>query len=340
MYTSLPVAPSRPETVQSCSLPAPTRLKIAVVGQGKMAYDCLSRLSARPEADSVIAITRAGAGHSGARLAGLCSANSIELIDTPDPNGNDVLGRLSDCSPDVIFNVNSFSILREPIRAIPSMGIVNFHNGPLPRYAGLNIPTWAIWNAETTHGVAWHFVDESIDGGNLLCQASFPIKTDETAASLMFKCIVEGIRLFDEAFDRLVAGERVGQPQFGDRSYFGRQNLPNDGYVDLGWDNDTMQRFLRAFDHRPFVSLGPQPRLRTAVGEIQFCKARICPLASTRRAAIGTVLAASEEHIQVQAAAGILMIESIVDEAGSVVPLDVAAGQNGVLPGSSLPAFG
>ncbi len=305
-----------------------------------MAYDCLSRLSRRPETDSLIAISETGLSHSGARLGGLCRARGIELIDTRDPNRSDVLDRLSCSPPDVIFNINSFSILRQTIRAVPSMGIVNFHNGPLPRYAGLNIPTWAIWNAETTHGVAWHFVDESIDGGNLLCGASFPLKNDETAASLMFKCIIEGIRLFDQAFDLLVAGERVGQPQTGPRSYFSRHNIPNDGYLDPGWDNETILRFLRAFDHRPFASMGPRPRVRTAKDDFQFCKARLWPMTSARREAIGAVLVANEDIVRIQTASGILAIESLVDEAGNVVPFDAVTRQKGIAPNNSLPATG
>ena len=313
-------------------------LRVAVIGQGKMGYDCVSRLCNRPEPNSLIVVSEVGHTHSGARLAGLCKRNGIELIDTRDPNADDVVSRLAGRPPDVAFNINGFSILHEPVRSIPPMGIVNFHNGPLPAYAGLNIPTWAIWNAETTHGVAWHFVDETIDGGNILCRVSFPIAKDETAASLMFKCIIEGIGLFDEAFDLLVSGERVGQAQSGTRTYFSRHDIPNDGYVDLGWDNQTMRRFLRAFDYRPFVSLGPCPRVRTSVDDFQFSRARICPLQSTRGAEIGAVLAADTEVIQIQTAAGVLMIESSLDESGRAVPLDVVARQKGLAAGNSLPA--
>ncbi len=32
------------------------------------------------------------------------------------------------------------------------VGAINFHDGPLPRYAGLNTPAWAIINGEAEHG--------------------------------------------------------------------------------------------------------------------------------------------------------------------------------------------
>ena len=276
---------------------------------------------------------------SGPRLAGLCKDKGVELISARNPNAEDVVNRLSECHPDVIFNINSFSILRQPILSVPSVGVINFHNGPLPRYAGMNIPTWAIWNGELTHGVTWHFVTETIDGGNILCQKSFPIKGDETAASLMFKCIVEGTRVFDQAFNLIVAGENTGSPQSGTRTYFSRTNIPNDGYIDPGWDTETMQRFLRAFDYRPFPSAGPCPRVRTAAGYFRFSRATIYPSQNGTGAETGAVLQADDRAIQIQTASGILMIETSVDEAGRSIPLNQTIQQQGLAPGKRLPAL-
>lgn len=314
-------------------------LNITVIGHGKMAYDCVSRLCKRTETSSLVLVSNIGDDPSSTRLAGLCKKNSIELISAIDPNAEDVINRLSECPPDVIFNIDSFSILRQSILSIPSAGVINFHNGPLPKYAGMNIPTWAIWNGETIHGVTWHFVTETVDGGNILCQTSFPIKGDETAASLMFKCIVEGTRLFDQAFNLIVAGEHTGSPQSGTRTYFSRTSIPNDGYIDPGWNAETMQRFLRAFDYRPFPAAGPCPRIRTPSGYCRFSKARIDPSQDSTGAETGAVLQVDDEAIRIQTASGILMIETAVDEAGRPIPLNRAAQQQDLAPGKRLPAL-
>ena len=42
-------------------------------------------------------------------------------------------------------------------------GAVNFHDGPLPAYAGLNAPVWAILNREATHGITWHLIEGGIE---------------------------------------------------------------------------------------------------------------------------------------------------------------------------------
>ncbi|HYN05182.1 MAG TPA: formyltransferase family protein, partial [Vicinamibacteria bacterium] len=65
---------------------------------------------------------------------------------------------------------------------------VNFHDGPLPRYAGLNVTSWAILGRETTHGVTWHEMTARPDAGRLLEQRVFDVAPDETAFSLNAKC--------------------------------------------------------------------------------------------------------------------------------------------------------
>jgi len=55
------------------------------------------------------------------------------------------------------------------------LGAINFHDGPLPRYAGLHATTWAILNQETSHGVTWHEMREIVDTGAILQQRVFAL---------------------------------------------------------------------------------------------------------------------------------------------------------------------
>ena len=52
----------------------------------------------------------------------------------------------------------------------------NFHDGPLPRYAGLFSSSWAIVNNEKTHGVTWHKITKKIDAGDIVASKKFKIK--------------------------------------------------------------------------------------------------------------------------------------------------------------------
>src|SRR5262245_38943901 len=61
---------------------------------------------------------------------------------------------------------------------------INFHDAPLPRYAGLHATSWAIVNGEREHGISWHEVTAGIDEGRLLVQVPVPIADDDTALTL------------------------------------------------------------------------------------------------------------------------------------------------------------
>jgi len=312
------------------------RLAVAIIGSGKMACDCVNRILARDRVDTRLLITSSGDDHWCRRLATLCASHAIRLISVRDPNEETAVRMLEDLQPDLAFNINNLAILRRRMLAATAGGIVNFHNGPLPAYAGLNIPTWVIWNGEARHGVTWHFMNTGIDSGNILAQTNFPVRPDETASSLMFKCILEGTALFEDALDRVTTGDRSGTPQTGDRSYYGRHDVPNDGVLELGWDVATLDRFLRALDYWPYPNPVAYPRLRTSAGEIRIARATVLSSGVAAAATTGTVIEAADD-IRLATRGGVLVIRSVVDPDGRTLPLEEIVARHRLEPGSRLP---
>ena len=83
-----------------------------------------------------------------------------------------------------LFSIANLSVIPARILALPRLGAINFHDGPLPRYAGLHATTWAILNQETAHGVTWHEMREIVDTGAIFQQRIFALAPDETAFTL------------------------------------------------------------------------------------------------------------------------------------------------------------
>jgi folate-dependent phosphoribosylglycinamide formyltransferase PurN len=77
-----------------------------------------------------------------------------------DPSVADVLRARG---VDVLLNVHSLYLVHPAVLAAPRFGSFNLHPGPLPRYAGLNTPNWALYQGETTHGVTLHWMAPGID---------------------------------------------------------------------------------------------------------------------------------------------------------------------------------
>src|SRR5262245_55559847 len=52
---------------------------------------------------------------------------------------------------ELLLNVHSLYLIAPEVLQAPRYGSFNLHPGPLPRYAGLNAVSWAIYRGETSH---------------------------------------------------------------------------------------------------------------------------------------------------------------------------------------------
>ena len=171
---------------------------------------------------------------------------------------------------DWLFSIANLEMIPAPVRARATGGAINFHDGPLPRYAGLNAPVWAILAGETSHGITWHLMEDGADTGDLLVSESVAIAEDETALSLNTKCFAAGV----ESFDRVLAEIDAGLPgrraqDMSQRSYFGLADKPKGaGWIDPSLTGDEILRLVRALDHASYNNPVAAPWVSTNRGPV------------------------------------------------------------------------
>lgn len=137
--------------------------------------------------------------------------------------------KTSACSIDYefLFSIVNFRILDAEILRTPRVLAINYHDGPLPRYAGSHAAAWALRNKEGSHGVTWHVLDEKVDAGDILKQVSFPVSRGETPDSLSQKCYLMGIRTFRELIAELKLGTYFRSAQdLSKRTFYRRSDIP------------------------------------------------------------------------------------------------------------------
>lgn len=87
--------------------------------------------------------------------------------------------------------------------------ILNLHNGPLPKYRGVNPINWALKNGERTHGVTLHEITPGIDNGPIVSQVTFTIDPDrDEVIDVHNRCLAFGYTLFEQTMpilNRIVA---------------------------------------------------------------------------------------------------------------------------------------
>jgi methionyl-tRNA formyltransferase len=183
--------------------------------------------------------------------------------------------RLRSDGVDIFLNVHSLYVIHDDVLAAPRLGAFNLHPGPLPRYAGLNVVSWAIFRGEQNHGVTVHRIEPRIDAGPIVYQSSFPIHEEDTALSLSFKCVREGIALLLRLLEVAAAGENIPSitQDLVSRQYFGR-DVPEGGCISWQWPAAKVVNFIRACDYLPFASPWGHPQALLGVQKLAVVKAR------------------------------------------------------------------
>jgi len=188
----------------------------AVLGEGSMPVACADILLRRGFQISM--------AHSpDAPLRQWCSQNRVEHY----PSAKAFLAAVAAAGVDFLFSILNFSIVPASVLGSVRQIAVNYHDGPLPRYAGVFATSWAIYNGESAHGITWHVLEAGVDTGDILLQRRFPIDPADTAETLNRKCYIHGVRAFNELAAQLASGTcpRTRQdPSL--RTYYGFRDWP------------------------------------------------------------------------------------------------------------------
>ncbi len=151
--------------------------------------------------------------------------------------------------PDVISVVFYRYIIRAPVIRACDGRIFNLHPSLLPRHRGCSSVPWAIIAGDAQTGVTYHTIDEDVDTGRILCQATVPINPDTTQGELYAACMARGAEFWPAAFELVRAGFRGGE-QRGASCYHPR-GVPYGAEIQDGWTDRRVERFIRAMTFPP-----------------------------------------------------------------------------------------
>jgi len=163
---------------------------------------------------------------------------------------------------DLLLNVHSLYIIDAALLSACRIGAFNLHPGPLPHYAGLNVPSWAIYNGETEHAVTLHEMVPQIDAGKIVYEQQVAIDRRDTGLTLSLKAVRAGVPLIA----KLIAAASVSpetiprqNQDLSSRRYFDA-GPPNGGC--LSWNRSAIDvvNQVRASDFAPFVSPWGHPK--------------------------------------------------------------------------------
>lgn len=270
------------------ALMSPTNLAAVFFGSDTLLLQCLE--SWQQNGHRVVAVVT-----DADKIRRHCAEQGLPCVDDAAALIDKVAGE----EFDVLFAITWLRILPEFLLRLPRRAAINFHDGPLPRYAGLNATCWALHAGEREHAVTWHVIESVADTGAILLQERFDVSADDTAFTLNARCFEAGRESFETLTGLIAANTLSPQPQdLSARSYFGRNARP-DGLAVIDFHRSTadVARLVRAFDHGGYRNPIAVAKCRASKGV--FVPGGVEQVAKAAAVVPGTVTGIGDGFVQV-----------------------------------------
>jgi methionyl-tRNA formyltransferase len=224
------------------------------------AADCLQYLIDRNvTVVAVVAPTTEQVPLGGTRLGEVARRAGIPTTTDKDIYGClNALPNMPDCgytleNIDLVLSFLFWKKIKRELIELPRIGCINFHPAPLPDFRGVGGYNFAIYENLPYWGVSAHFVDESIDTGDIIRVHRFEIDaSQETAFSLERKSQDALVDLFIETIDTVRdAGSLPRSPQ-GPGRYISTKEFEALRTIRATDTPEEINRKVRAFWYPPY----------------------------------------------------------------------------------------
>lgn len=226
---------------------------------------------------------------------------------------------------DYLFSIANLKVLPEPLIQRPAKLAINFHDGPLPDYAGINVPAWAIMNHEHKHAISWHVMTNELDKGDILVSLPVPITDHETSLSLNTKCFDIGIQGFQELISNIEDNSLEPiQQRLENHNYYAKCKRPAAASTIL-WNQsaEDIDSLVRGLDYGPYWNPIGFPKLYLGNSTSIVKKIEISDKISTTQP--GTVLCVEPGLLISTSTFDIKIIEITSFDGQELLPSELAA---------------
>lgn len=273
------------------------KFRIGYFADGIWAHEAMKRILKKSEIEISFVCGRFETRD--AILKKMAEENEIEFLIVPNVNNEKFLMQVSKYNCDLFVSMSFNQIFKTDIINLCPEKLINCHAGKLPFYRGRNILNWVLINGEKEFGVTVHYVDESIDTGDIILQKSFNISEEDDYGSLLQVAYVECADLLAEAIDKIRSKNviRVKQDTIHPIGFY--CGIRKEGDEVLNWSHNSMEiyNFIRGIS-RP----GPMARSTVSGKEVKINRAKLIKHAPVYIGIPGQVVAKKGDVLTVKTA--------------------------------------
>lgn len=242
---------------------------------------------------------------------------------------------------DYLFSIANPRILSDHELSFVNSLAINYHDSPLPKYAGSHATSWAILNGEKDHGISWHVIEGKVDSGDIIKQKFFSIDPRETASSLNIKCLRYSTEAFVELLQE-IEGERVKRvkQKLEDRSFYSKKRCPhNGGVIHWGTSAKDIDRLVRALYWGRQENTFALPRLIIGEETYYLTGSEYEPAPKKGCSKAGEIISLNKDSLRVSTRSGVIIIKELLDTSGEVVDMHCLAAHHQLSVGDLLPNY-
>lgn len=245
-------------------------------------------------------------------LKELALEHNLQLFQPRSFRKQEVWDQISALEPDLAVMAYVTLYVPEEALSIPKLGTIQYHPSLLPMHKGPSSINWPIIQGETKTGLSIFWPDNGLDTGPVLLQKEVPIGPDDTLGQVYFEHLFPlGVDAMLEAIELVKQGTapKIEQdPASGSYEGWCRKE---ESKIDWHKPAHEVYNLIRGCN--------PQPGAWTTLKnkEVQIYDSQ---LGDTSRGKPGTVVAISEDHIEIAAQGGSIRAQRIRVGGGQKIP--------------------
>jgi len=233
-------------------------------------------------------------------------AHGVPVLQPVKIRQPDAVEELRSFAPEVLVVMAYGQILPRTVLDLPPVACLNLHASLLPRHRGAAPIQAAIESGDHESGITVMYMAEGLDTGDMLLEATLPIRRRETGGSLHDRLAQISPGALAEALDLLAAGKAPRTPQDDTLATYAAKLSREHGEIRWTASRQEIDRKIRAMNPWPsahtWVPSPEGPRKLKVFGCIQYRRAGGTP---------GTVLRADRNGILVAAGEGAILLRDV-----------------------------
>jgi len=140
-----------------------------------------------------------------------CKRVGVQEVKVSDLNSRKSLQVLREAQADLVVYAGG-GILREEFLALPKLGVLNAHSGPLPQFRGMNSSEWTLFHG-VRPTVTIHYIERGVDTGPIFFQRPIPDDAWTTIARGRGQAVRVSVEALIEAVNVIAEGNIHPAPQ-------------------------------------------------------------------------------------------------------------------------------